>query len=525
MFFERAKKLSKTLRFRLTLWNAGVVLAIALITLAVLRQSVRHTLVHDSDQRLFEDLREAEIGIAALKLSPAEIQAALREEGPLAPQLFLDELDRKATGHVPHQWFVQLFDASGQPLWSSIRCPQLPPPAAQAISQTPTVIGDFRMVQSQTQASGKPPLILRIGASTRTLSRSITEIDRMVLRVGTIAMVVALLAGFWLTSRAIRPLHAIINSTARLRPRQLNQRLPIRETGDELDQLSTTINGLLDRIANYLQVRHDFLANSAHELRTPIAAIRSSAEVALGGTRTQQEYEELLEESIDQCDALENLVNQLLLLAETEYDDRQAHEERVDLVQLLTKSLEMFHAVAEFRGITLTATMPDTLVIEGKPHHLRQVLNNLIDNALKFTEPGGSVRIDLRLDAPRGAALLDVQDTGVGIPQADLARIFDRFFRVDRSRSRAQDVRGTGLGLSICQAVVLAHGGQITVTSPPGLGTTFQVTLPITRRVPTPLSSKPVSTSAAPGQTVAIGKATPSPNPTPRAADTSRLDT
>ena len=479
MYFERAKKLSKTLRFRLTLWNAGVVLSIALITLFVLRQGVRHTIVRESDQRLSEDLREVEIGVLALNLSAPEIRAATREQGPLPPRLFLDELDRKARGHIQHEWFIQLFDETGTLLWESVGSPDLPPPRASA--NQPAVIGDFRIVRSRSQARGKPPLIIRIGASTRTLSRSVAQIDQMVLRVGTIATVVGLLAGFWLTNRAIHPLNAIISTTARLHPRQLNQRLPLRETGDELDQLSTTINGLLDRIANYLQVRHDFLANSAHELRTPIAAIRSSAEVALGGARAQQEYEELLEEAITQCDALENLVNQLLLLAETENDDWQAHVEQVDLALLLKKSLEMFHAVAEFRGMSLTATMPDSLIIQGKPHLLRQLLNNLIDNALKFTERGGEVRIQLRSDVARGTARLEVHDTGAGIPEADLARVFDRFFRVDRSHSRAHDVRGTGLGLSICQAVVLAHGGQITVASQLGHGTTFRVVLPITR--------------------------------------------
>jgi signal transduction histidine kinase len=256
----------------------------------------------------------------------------------------------------------------------------------------------------------------------------------------------------------------------------MEERLAIRQTDDELDRLSATVNEFLDRIAVYLSQSNNLLANSAHELRTPLAAIRSSIEVAIGGNRTPQEYQELLSEVIGECASLERLVNQLLLLAETDSELIRAHSEQVDLSGLVERCAEMFSAVAEAQQIELvTAVVPHVFVM-GFGNHLRQVVNNLLDNAIKFTEPGGTVRVSLFREG--SSSILRVADTGSGIPAADLPHIFERFFRGDRSRQRIEQTTGTGLGLSICQAIVAAHRGRIFVETREGSGTTMTVQLP-----------------------------------------------
>jgi signal transduction histidine kinase len=320
---------------------------------------------------------------------------------------------------------------------------------------------------------------IRVGASTEMIEADVERLDRLVgIAVGAI-FVAAPLCGFWLAGRTLHPIAGIINTASRLRPDRLDERLPNRGTGDELDRLAETVNRLLDRIATYLSDRRDFLANSAHELRSPLAAMRSTVEVALQSGRITPEDEETFAVIIDQCRSLEYLVNQLLLLAETEAEQLIDRSEAVALDRLIATSSDMFTAAAELKGVSLKIGQLTPTTVHGNRNHLRQVVNNLLDNAVKFTSEGGTVTISLAHAVGEGTAILTVSDTGSGIAADDLPHVFDRFFRGDRSRQR--DGRGTGLGLSICRAVMIAHGGTISVQSVAGKGSTFRVVIPMVR--------------------------------------------
>jgi signal transduction histidine kinase len=327
-----------------------------------------------------------------------------------------------------------------------------------------------------------------VGCSQRYVARDMATIDRLALGTGFIVLLLSPVVGHLLTSRTIRPLAQMIQTTSRLTPGQFGDRLPIRGTGDELDSLAGTINGLLDRIASYLQQKHDFLANAAHDLRTPLAAIRSSVEVALGGARTENEYRELLGVVIDQCTSLQMLVNQLLLLAESDADRLQVDREPVALDQVVTRVVDMFEGVAEERSVELRCGEFAPVLVAGNRHHLRQVVSNLLDNAIKFTGASsgkngapqrGSVLIELTRDDTQRHARLTLEDNGIGIRAEDAPHVFDRFYRADKSRARDQGTSGSGLGLSICKAIVDAHGGQIAVESLPRKGAKFTVVLPL----------------------------------------------
>jgi signal transduction histidine kinase len=242
----------------------------------------------------------------------------------------------------------------------------------------------------------------------------------------------------------------------------------------------------------YLQQEHDFLANAAHDLRTPLAAIRSTVEVALGGDRTESEYRELLGVVIEQCSALQTLINQLLLLAETDADRLRTDSEPVRLDKVIRQCCEMFEGVAEHHGVELRVAPLVPVSVAGNRHHLCQVVNNLLDNALKFTaaradhssrsldeERGAYVEVSLVPEEPHDMARLKVLDTGIGIGPEHLPNVFDRFYRADRARSRDAKSTGSGLGLAICKAFVEAHRGTISIKSSPGCGTVVTVTLPI----------------------------------------------
>jgi signal transduction histidine kinase len=304
----------------------------------------------------------------------------------------------------------------------------------------------------------------------------------MMVLAAALLLVLTPLGCYWLAGRATAPIAQIIRTTSQLRPSQLNERLPLRNTGDELDQLSQTINGLLDRLASFVNEKRDFLANAAHELRSPLAAIRSSVEVALNSKRSSGEYVALLEEIMEECSDLGVLVNQLLLLTESEKADLGPPSGPVALDRVTRRSFNMFQGVAEAEGLELTLTQVDTQIwVHGDEHHLQQVINNLVDNAIKFTAPAGKVQVEVRSLADEGFALLQVSDTGMGIAVEDQGRIFERFYRGDHSRQRQGHQRGNGLGLAICHSIVTSLGGSITVQSQPGVGSTFRVKIPLAK--------------------------------------------
>lgn len=453
----------RTLRFRLAVWNALIVALTAGITLAGLRQGVQWTLLHELDQILTEDLEEVEL--------------AVRETGTGDLVQLTDHLTLKAIGHKQHQWFVELRGPEDDVLWRSEGTPESIQDAV-VTARSPITVDGYRVVEHRIEGSPRISSA-RVGASLELMQQDIQRLDGLVLIAGILLLLIAPLLGYWLARRAAQTIGDIIHTASHLNPGRLEDRLRILGTGDELDQLSHTVNHLLDRIAAYLQQRREYLANIAHELRTPLAAVRSSVEVALVGDRSPQEYQDLLGEIIEQGESLESLVNQILLLAEAEADDLMERTEPVDLREVAETSVDMFRGVAEVRGIWLQTQRIDVAVIPGRRTHLSQLVNNLIDNAVKYTPQGGRIDVSLVRDPEAGEVTLTVRDTGIGIAKSDIERIFDRFFRADRSRLRDPSVRGSGLGLSICKAIVAAHHGEIVCASEIGKGTTFTVHLPL----------------------------------------------
>jgi len=279
MFFERLSAAVRSLRFRLMLWNIAASVLTGLGILIAVREGVRYTLVYDLDQALREDL--------------TEIKLYFKPAGQQNWSELQEELKRKAAGHDYHGWFVQFFDKAGQTTWSS-QTPPLPPLTAVQRAAGVFHVDQFRVRYDRLDGVSDAAAVA-VGCNERFITRDMAKIDQLVVIVGGVIVLVAPIGGYLLAGRTTKILADLIHTTDRLRPSELKERLPIRGTGDELDALARTINGLLDRIGDYLQQKHDFLANAAHELRSPLAAIRSSVEVALSGERNEEEYRELLD--------------------------------------------------------------------------------------------------------------------------------------------------------------------------------------------------------------------------------------
>jgi signal transduction histidine kinase len=472
MQFAQLKEIFGTLRFRLTAWNTGVVLCVVVCALWGVRESVRFSLWLEADKQLLEDAQEIRLTIEQLYPDTEQIYKVL---------------DRKTVSHTHRRLYVRIFDEQRRLLWTSPNAPPNPLPEEAALTNIskPVSRDAYRLVQVQIDKPGHPKWMIRIGSSFAPLEADVANLTRLMLVVGIVVLMLSPLGGYWLAGRATRPLAEIISTTARLRPNSLNERLAIRGTQDELDQLSITINSFLDRIAVYLTQNQEFTANAAHELRSPLAAMQTSLEVTLNADRSADEYRESLADVLAECENLRVIVNQLLLLSESDTGRLPLGIVPIPYDVTVEKSVQMFLGVAEAAGITLHVTQLAEANVEGDPGRLRQVTNNLLDNAIKYTRPGGEVWVELfTQNFPAPQAVLRVRDTGVGIPPEDMPHIFERFFRGDKARGREKETRGTGLGLCICQSIIHAHSGEIDVFSRQNVGTTVTVTLPLSTNSP-----------------------------------------
>lgn len=465
MLFGLLKHLPPTLRFRLTFWNTIGILILVGTALWVVREGVRWTLDSELDAILAEDVKEVQLSIEDLELNWEKIA---------------EELSPKVESNSDRGWFVRIFSQGGElPLWSSDNAPEVVVPKSRAEKPGAYTRANYRLLQRSIPAGKRtPPLIVRVGVRHDRVDEDVWRLTEWMLTAFAIILVVAPLSGYWLAGRATRPLAIILSTTSRLHPDNLSERLPLRGSGDELDKLSVTLNGMLDRLAAHIEQQRTFVANAAHELRSPLTAMRTSLEVALQRERSPAEYRELFADFIEECTSLGNLINHLLLLAEGDAGLLHA-DGQMRLDELVQRAGDMFQGIAEQRGIALKTHAPQAVAIRGNRVHLREVIHNLIDNALKHTPEGGNVSVEVSAPPASSRIQLIVRDTGAGIPPEDLPHVFERFYRVDKSRQRAQPASGgSGLGLSICQAIVHAYGGSISLASTLGKGTTVTVSLP-----------------------------------------------
>ncbi len=436
-----------SLRFRLTLWYS-LVLAIGLALFGggvwlALRQAMYAT-IGSTEKQYVEGL------VKVLKTEIAESipRAQLREE--LA----------EYANAIPDGYWIQVREASGAPLLAGS-----PPPG---VVQHPKAFSESVVIdQTRFDVSAL--------ASLDNVNAVLKRLLWMMLLAVPVTLLLAGFGGYLLSRRALSPVDDVTAAARSITLQNLSQRLSVPRTGDELQRLSEAWNETLARLDVAVKRLTQFTADASHELRSPIAVMRTTAEVALRKERTPKEYRDALRQVSEEAERTSQLVEDLLTLARADAGLHAWPVTQVNLTALVEEEVEHADVLASAHGLSVNSNFPSApVLLDGNEAGLRRLLSVLVDNALRYTPPGGSVNLVARQDSD--SVRIEVRDTGVGIAPEVIPHIFERFYRADESRSR--DAGGSGLGLSIAKWIADRHDAKITVESAPGRGSTFIVLFP-----------------------------------------------
>jgi heavy metal sensor kinase len=317
--------------------------------------------------------------------------------------------------------------------------------------------------------------LVRVGIPLTPADEAQRGFLRSLLLLTPLGIVLASLVGWEMSRRALRPMKSLAVAARHIDIRQLQERLPTRGAGDEVDEVAQAFNETLSRLENSIGQMKQFTASISHELRTPLTALRGEAEIALLQARSVEEYKRVLASQLEEFDKLAHMINQLLVLANAEAGEIQWTDQSVELSALVDSLVDQLEPVSAAKKINLKTTSQAHVHVHGDASWIERVILNLLDNAIKFTPEGGTVSI--RVKAIGKEAELCVEDTGIGISEQALPHIFERFYRAEPSRSK--QVEGVGLGLALVRWIVEKHRGRIAVQSELGRGSTFKIYLPL----------------------------------------------
>ncbi len=394
--------------------------------------------------------------------------------------------------------FLQVFDQDGNWIFQarSLQQHQLTPLAPAAVKSRlfeNVTLSDkpYRFITQRIDVNGRAYTV-QSGIPIKEMLATLSRFRRYLLMLAPLALLAAAAGGYWLSRRALAPVDALTRTARNISGSNFSDRLETLTTGDELQRLSETLNEMLARIEGAFRRVTQFTADASHELRTPISLMRTEAEIALRKSRAGEEYREALRHILLESERTSSLIEELLALARADSGRENLHLASVNVSSVVAQMANEWRPLVETRNLQLIEAVPARAVsVLADEKSLRRLLTVLLDNAVKYTPAPGT--IELRLAPQDGKALISVRDSGIGITNDDQPRIFERFYRADKAKSR--ELGGAGIGLSIAEWIVQQHRGSIKVHSSVGVGSTFFVELPL-HSVETPLSDSTFQMSA-----------------------------
>ncbi len=450
-----------SLALRLTLWYSGIFAGSCVLAFAFVYGLIVATVQDRLDEDLSDDVEEF---------------ASLYQSGGQARVEHEMRLDTK--GEEAEKSFFRLWTRDGRLVLATDlgAFPELGPPPESVFEAGGTVLETLDLPEREHPVRAvygaiSRELMVEIGESVEDDEEFVAELLRGIVAPLIACVLLGLPAGWFLARRALRGVEDVTRPATEIAAGALDQRVAVPREGDELARLAQVFNAMLDRIQALVVGLREMADHLAHDLRSPLTRIRAAAEMAQATISANAAEAALAATATEECDRLLEMINANLEITETESGAAHLHLGDIDLALLVRDAWELFQTVAEDRQVKLMVALPAQCRLRADRQRLQRVIANLLDNALKYTPPGGEVRIALLDEGSH--VRLRFEDTGVGISPEEQERIFERFYRSDRSRSQP----GNGLGLALCLANVRAHGGEIAVESEPGRGSTFSVTL------------------------------------------------
>lgn len=452
------------IRWKLTLWYGGVLAVVLVAFSATIFLTMRYQLLERTDQGLAEELADVRH-----EVKRAENPTTLHEW-----------LDRRFARHEGFDF--QITKPSGERFFVNTRLADKTLPVPEEVGgedgpryETVELAGRGRWrIVSERVPGPEGPLRVQVARSLASYDHELRELLTAFLLTGPLTLLLAVAGGYFLARRALAPVQRMTETADQITADRLSQRVEVANPHDELGALGQTLNRMIGRLERSFAEMQQFTADAAHELRTPLAVIRNEAEVALRSPRSPDEYCHVIGDMLEETNRLSGIADQLLFLCRNDAGLNPPVREEVKADELLAEVVGNMRMVAEAKGVVLTLADNPSVQMSSDSRQLRRVFYNLLDNAIKYTGSGGRVTVKGTVAADRW--LVSVSDTGPGIAPEHLPRIFDRFYRVDPSRTGDGD--GAGLGLAICQSIIKGLGGRIKVDSALGQGTTLVVELP-----------------------------------------------
>jgi heavy metal sensor kinase len=464
MFLKKTLRLPGTLAFRLTLWYGGIFTISALVAFAALYLVISSVIQERRNEDLLEDVEEFSTLLATQGLDAVKAEMAWEVMSDGAENIFLRLLSSDG----------QELESTDMSLWRNIG------PSTHALEKLKN--GASHVLETLTLQEHEhrvhmvygiigPDLIMQIGEALEEDEEFLAIFREVFLPILAIMTIVAALIGWFMARRAMAGVEEVTQTAVEISKGAFDRRVPLKVRGDEIERLATTFNYMLDRISVLIREMREMTDNIAHDLRSPLARMRAASEMALTASSID-EHKTIAAGIIEECDRLLGMINTMLDIAEAESGAGELVLEEVDLASMIRQACELFQPIAENNSVTMTTELPDGCVFRGEPRKLQRMIANLLDNALKYTPSEGTVKV--ALIATNEQITISVSDTGFGISEEDLPHIFKRFYTCNK---RTQPQHGTGLGLSLVKAIAHSHGGHVHVTSRPGKGSTFTVSL------------------------------------------------
>jgi heavy metal sensor kinase len=401
----------------------------------------------------------------------------IAQDGPEGRQALMDELREYADG-LGREGRMRVSDAQGV-LFASPDMFQPFEPRRHFAQSRPWhewIGGKSYLLLRQNIVVAGTPYDVTMAVETGDFERTLTRGSVLIFATAPLFLVIAAFGGHWMSRRALDPVDQMTQAARSIGAQDLAKRLAVPPTRDQLARLAETLNAMLARLESAFRKITQFTADASHELRTPVAVMRTSAEIALRKSRGEAEYRETLSQILHETDRLSQLIENLLSVARADSGAASMQMERTNVGALLAEACEKSRLLADQKGVALSRNGASGPVwMQADPDSIERLFFILLDNAVKYTPSGGQV--DVKLGSDNGFAIVEIRDNGIGISTEDMPHIFDRFYRADRVRTREHG--GAGLGLAIGKWIAEAHGGEIRVESEPAKGSLFQVRIPI----------------------------------------------